>query len=110
MDLSIDFYSNFSSYKDCSPPGVLLPKISIPAKKFTSLNLKKGEASNFDFLSHLCNSNLNKFKKLFYFMQLTGSEKLVFIASFMVLMNWGVRVSESIITHVIEQSLCSCSQ
>lgn len=60
---NIDFYSNFSSYKDCSPPGVLLPKISIPAKKFTPLNLNKEEASNFDFLSHLCNSNLNKFKK-----------------------------------------------
>jgi DNA polymerase III subunit alpha len=60
---NIDFYSDFSSYKGCSPPGVLLPKISIPAEKFTSLNLKKEEVSNFDFLSHLCDSNLNKFKK-----------------------------------------------
>jgi len=35
------------------------------------------------------------------FMNLTSSEKLVFIASFMWLMNWGVRVSESIITHLL---------
>ena len=34
-------------------------------------------------------------------MQLTGSEKLVFIASFMVLMNWGVRLSSIVITNFL---------
>jgi len=34
-------------------------------------------------------------------MQLTGSEKLVFIASFMVLMNWGVRLSSLAIGNVL---------
>ena len=34
-------------------------------------------------------------------MQLTGSEKLVFIASFMVLMNWGVRVSSLLINNLL---------
>jgi len=93
---NIDFYSDFSSYKDCSPPGVLLPKISIPAKKFTSLNLKKEEASNFDFLSHLCNSNLNKFKKYSNYnlyknrlkSELTTLKELGFIDY--ILLNWDI--------------------
>ena len=34
-------------------------------------------------------------------MQLTGSEKLVFIASFMVLMNWGVRVASLLINNLL---------
>ena len=34
------------------------------------------------------------------FVNLTSSEKLVFIASFMWLMNWGVRISESAITYL----------
>jgi len=39
--------------------------------------------------------------KLKKFMNLTSPEKLIFIASFVWLMNWGVRVSESVITHLL---------
>jgi len=35
------------------------------------------------------------------FMHLTGSEKLIFITSFMVLMNWGVRVSQLVINNAL---------
>ena len=34
-------------------------------------------------------------------MQLTGSEKLVFIASFLWFMHWGVRISQIMINYVI---------
>ena len=34
-------------------------------------------------------------------MNLTSSEKLIFIASFVWLMNWGVRVSQSVISHLL---------
>ena len=34
-------------------------------------------------------------------MQLSGTEKLVFIVSFMMMMNWGVRVVQSLINHAL---------
>ena len=34
-------------------------------------------------------------------MELSGSEKLVFIISFVLMMNWGVRVAQSIINHAL---------
>jgi len=34
-------------------------------------------------------------------MQLTGSEKLVFITSFILFMNWGVRVSSILINNLL---------
>jgi len=34
-------------------------------------------------------------------MELTGSEKLIFIASFMWLMHWGVRIAQTLLNYVI---------
>ena len=34
-------------------------------------------------------------------MQLTGSEKLILITSFMFLMNWGVRVAQVVINYAL---------
>ena len=58
----LNFYNQFSSYKGCAPPGVLLPKISIPLKSFKKLGLDKEKSSNFDFLLELCESNLKLLK------------------------------------------------
>ncbi len=48
-----NFYKNFSSYKNCIPPGVRLPEIKIESKYYDSLNLEQG-SDNFLFLKELC--------------------------------------------------------
>lgn len=48
-----DFCSKFSSYKNCVPPGVRLPKIDIEDKYYKSLSLKD-DCDNFSFLKALC--------------------------------------------------------
>jgi len=56
---NIDFYSNFSDYNGCRPPGVLLPKIKIDKKYLSKFNVNE-EISNFDFLNLLCETSLKE--------------------------------------------------
>ena len=51
--MSKDFLNKFSSYQDCAPPGVLLPKIDVNPKYYTELNIDP-TSSNYDFLRALC--------------------------------------------------------
>ena len=54
-----NFLSSFSSYKDCMPPGVRLPKIKISEKQYKALSLPK-DTSNYDFLRALCLDGVKK--------------------------------------------------
>ena len=53
-----DFYSNFTSYKNCVPPGVRLPEIDIEKKYYKQLSLKEN-CSNYAFLKALCNKSMD---------------------------------------------------
>ncbi len=52
------FYSKFTKYENCIPPGVRLPEINIEEKFYKELGLDSS-CSNFIFLSKLCESKLN---------------------------------------------------
>jgi len=49
----MSFTKDFSTYQDCAPPGVRLPKIDIEDKYYDELGLSK-DTSNYDFLRALC--------------------------------------------------------
>ena len=51
------FYDLFSSYDDCSPPGVRLPEIVIEEKYYKKLNIDPN-SSNASFLRQLCEQGL----------------------------------------------------
>jgi DNA polymerase-3 subunit alpha len=57
-DLDSKFYSNFSSYEGCVPPGVRLPQISIEDKYYHDLKIEPQSISNFEFLKRLCEKGL----------------------------------------------------
>lgn len=52
------FYSKFTKYENCIPPGVRLPEINIEEKFYKELGLDSS-CSNFAFLNKLCESKLN---------------------------------------------------
>ena len=52
-----NFISDFKPYKDCVPPGVLLPNIDIEEKYYKSLGVNNS-ISNYDFLRHLCHAGV----------------------------------------------------
>ena len=56
------FYSKFTKYENCIPPGVRLPKINIEEKFYKELGLDSS-CSNFAFLNKLCESKLNDLKR-----------------------------------------------
>jgi len=47
------FLSKFTKYKNCAPPGVLLPEIDVNPKYYSDLNIDP-KSSNYDFLRALC--------------------------------------------------------
>ena len=47
------FADKFTTYNDCAPAGVLLPKIKIEKKFYKKLNLNEG-VDNLKFLKKLC--------------------------------------------------------
>ena len=49
----MSFTKDFSTYQDCAPPGVRLPKIDIEDRYYDELGLSK-DTSNYDFLRALC--------------------------------------------------------
>ena len=49
----MSFIDTFEKYSDCTPPGVRLPEIDIEKKYYYELKIPDN-ASNFDFLRHLC--------------------------------------------------------
>ena len=49
----MSFDSEFTLYENCSPPGVLLPKIEIQDSYYEQLNVSN-QISNYDFLRCLC--------------------------------------------------------
>ena len=51
------FLDQFSSYKDCCPPGVRLPDLKIEQKYYKKLKIST-DSSNFEFLSNLCISSI----------------------------------------------------
>jgi len=91
--------SNFKKYKDCMPPGVLLPNIKINKKYYDELEIPSN-SSNFDFLRHLClkgvkEKNINKKnddeKQAYYSrakMELKILDELGFIDY--ILLNWDI--------------------
>lgn len=91
------FTNLFSSYKECFPPGVLLPKINIEDKYYKSLECSSN-ISNFDFLSKLCekgfvSKNLNELENSQdyidrYKYELNTLEDLGFIDY--ILLNWDI--------------------
>ena len=48
-----EFLKNFSNYKGCVPPGVLLPDIEIDERHYSSIG-EDNSISNYDFLRKLC--------------------------------------------------------
>jgi DNA polymerase-3 subunit alpha len=52
-----EFQNDFEVYKDCVPPGVLLPEIKIPKLEYKKLNIPD-TSSNFDFLKSLCEKGI----------------------------------------------------
>jgi len=50
---NMSFIDTFEKYSDCTPPGVRLPEIDIEKKYYYELKIPDN-ASNFDFLRHLC--------------------------------------------------------
>ena len=52
------FFSAFSPYNNCVPPGVRLPTIKIPSKYYKSLSIPE-DVPNSVFLKELCLANLN---------------------------------------------------
>lgn len=52
------FFSVFSPYNNCVPPGVRLPTIKIPSKYYKSLSIPE-DSPNSVFLKELCLENLN---------------------------------------------------
>ena len=55
----MNFTEQFSSYKDCHPPGVRLPSLEIEDKYYKKLNIPK-QSSNLEFLTSLCESEFIK--------------------------------------------------
>jgi DNA polymerase III subunit alpha len=55
----MNFTEQFSSYKDCHPPGVRLPSLEIEDKYYKKLNIPK-QSSNLEFLTSLCDSEFIK--------------------------------------------------
>ena len=49
----MSFTKDFSTYQDCAPPGVRLPKIEIEDRYYDELELSR-DTSNYDFLRALC--------------------------------------------------------
>ena len=49
----MSFTKDFSTYQDCAPPGVRLPKIDIEDRYYDELGLSR-DTSNYDFLRALC--------------------------------------------------------
>ena len=89
-----DFYSNFTSYKNCVPPGVRLPEIDIEKKYYKQLSLKEN-CSNSAFLKALCNKSMDDkgfSKKDIYNnrlkMELEVLEELGFVDY--ILLNWDI--------------------
>jgi DNA-directed DNA polymerase III PolC len=57
----MNFLKDFSSYEDCSPPGVLLPNISIEKRYYSELGVSSS-ISNYDFLRELCKKGVEKYE------------------------------------------------
>tara|TARA_R100000008_G_scaffold84553_2_gene72265 strand:- start:5273 stop:7858 length:2586 start_codon:yes stop_codon:yes gene_type:complete len=55
----MSFTKDFSTYQDCAPPGVRLPKIEIESRYYNELNLSE-DTSNYDFLRALCLDGVKK--------------------------------------------------
>tara|TARA_R100000008_G_scaffold81978_1_gene65743 strand:- start:2073 stop:4688 length:2616 start_codon:yes stop_codon:yes gene_type:complete len=53
----MSFYSNFTTYDECAPAGVLLPKINIEEKYYRELGISS-DSSNLQFLKKLCSENM----------------------------------------------------
>lgn len=53
------FIDNFTSYDECAPPGVLLPKIDIESKYYQELGIPE-DSDNLTFLKQLCWVNMKK--------------------------------------------------
>ena len=88
-------FEDYSSYDDCIPPGVLLPKINISAAQYKFFNCDES-ATNFEFLQNLCefgakekSIDLKKpeYKKRLRY-ELRILEKLGFIDY--ILLNWDI--------------------
>ena len=88
------FYSNFTSYDNCVPPGVRLPQIDIESKYYKSLSLKE-DCDNFSFLKALCEKSMkekgfskNKTYKDRLKMELSVLNDLGFVDY--ILLNWDI--------------------
>ncbi|MAG59886.1 hypothetical protein CMO96_03815, partial [Candidatus Woesebacteria bacterium] len=53
------FLEDFEAYKDCTPPGVRLPKIKIEKKYYKLLDIKE-TTTNLDFLRALCHKGVKE--------------------------------------------------
>jgi len=56
----MSFSDNFTEYKDCMEPGVLLPNINIGRKEYEELNVSN-DIDNFEFLKSLCRKGIKDF-------------------------------------------------
>jgi len=56
----MSFSDNFTEYKDCMEPGVLLPNINIGHKEYEELNVSN-DIDNFEFLKSLCRKGIKDF-------------------------------------------------
>ena len=88
-------FQDYSSYDECIPPGVLLPKINISAAQYDFFNCDE-TATNFQFLQNLCefgarNKSIDlkkpEYKKRLRY-ELRILEKLGFIDY--ILLNWDI--------------------
>lgn len=88
-------FDNYSSYDDCIPPGVLLPKINISQSQYDKIECDPN-VSNFEFLQNLCEFGANKksinlklpeYKKRLRY-ELRILDKLGFIDY--ILLNWDI--------------------
>ena len=88
-------FDDYSSYDDCIPPGVLLPKINISQSQYNKIECDSN-VSNFEFLQKLCEFGANKksidlrqpeYKKRLRY-ELRILDKLGFIDY--ILLNWDI--------------------
>lgn len=89
------FFSNYSSYDECIPPGVLLPNIDISETQYKNINCDPS-VSNLEFLKNLCkhgalekgvNLSSSDYKKRLSY-ELRILSKLGFIDY--ILLNWDI--------------------